>query len=279
MPAHTNDIRIQDNLFNAEKIGDYYLNLCHSGNTLTHAVYEPISNKYLSLEHHIVKTSITDLLEGHSYLSGRFWKKINLSFVSSSFSLIPSTLFDVGQVNNYVQLNHGVSKDENCTYDIHKSLGITNCYAYSNNVINEFKQFYAKEINISHHTTAFLKSISPQSNQPEAHILFLHKSITLALYSQDKLTYLNVFEARTPEDSLFYTLMAFKKLKLPQNTPTYLYGDISVFSSEYNRFKDFLSVINFAPRTTKYKFSLAFSELDDHSFAHIYQIQNSTRNE
>lgn len=267
------DISIKDINFNAELIGEYSLNFCVSDNEISHIVYDAKANKLLALEKHSISDkNITSYLENHIYLSGRFWNEINICFTSNQFSLIPNSLFDSSMIENYLQLN-GI-KNTGMAYgsSLLTPSRITNCFAYKKDTLDTFTSFYKKNIKVTHHTTAFIRCLNNFNLPNEVHLLFQGNTLSIAIKKEGNIKYVNVFEPKTSDDSIFYTLMIIKKLKLSQNAPIFLYGDINTLSSEYIRLKEFSTHIKFARRITDHRFSFAFDELDDHNFPHLYKI-------
>lgn len=266
------DTSIKDINFNAELIGEYSLNFCVSDYEVSHVVYDPNSNKFLALENHYLSDNdITQYLENHPYLSGRFWNEINICFTSNNFSLIPNSLFDSSMIENYLQLNGIESSNLSYGSSPLAPSKITNCFAYRKDLLEEFTTFYQKEINVAHHITAFVKSINNYDLSNEMHILFQPKNLSIVVKVEGKIKYINVFEPKSSDDSIFYTLMIMRKLNLSQNTPIFVYGEINNLSSEYIRLKEFSTHVQFAERTTDHRFSFTFDELNDHNFPHLYK--------
>lgn len=273
------NISVKDINFNAELIGEYSLNFCISDNEISHVVYDANSNKLLALESCSLPSNIASYLESHIYLAGRFWNEINICFTSTKFSLIPNSLFDQSMIENYLQLNGVENPNLGFSSSTLNSSKITNCFAYQKDKLDEFKKFYQKEIKITHHTTAFVNSLNNHNFPQELHLLFQAENLSIVSKEHGKIKYLNVFEPKTSDDSIFYSLMVLKKLNLSQNTPIFIYGNIDNLSSEYIRLKEFATNVKFAERTTDHRFSFTFDELDDHQFPHLYKTFDAIHNE
>ncbi len=261
-----------------DQLMNYNLTISVSHNEVTISVIDTISKKCLLGEKHEfeIDNSSTNILsilhsiiDEHHLLKARFWKNITITYNGKNFTLIPSSLVEEDNLEQYLEL-HGEWNKETEKIDSfrHKSIGITNIFSIPRDLENFFIDLYGEKVNFSHQTSSFIEGILNDQNTSSEKSIYANcegNTISIAVLKSGKLEYCNQFNYNNSQDIVYYTLFVMNELYLnPENTPLTIWGDLDIKSEAYLELFKFVRNVNFGTRPSELTFSYHFDEIDEH---------------
>lgn len=183
-----------------------------------------------------------------SYLSTTF------SVLDSNYTLVPSSLLQNSNLEDYFNLIHGVHPQERIKADSNEDISIISSYLNSYDTI--LPNFFSNPEYIGFHSILlkYFYKIQ-QSNKRFSSILFLWGSETsfdLCIFHQKELVLFNNYPAKNTEEKLYYFLYACNQLKLDLgDAKLYLggksLGDKSIYENHIYKLSPLLASPSFTP--------------------------------
>ena len=261
-----------------DQLMNYNLTISLSYNEITISVIDTVSKKCLLGEKHEFETDnsgknilevLHSIIDDHHLLKARFWKNIIITYNGKNFTLIPSSLVEEGNLEQYLDLHGEWDKNtEKIDSFRHKSIGIINVFSLPEKIENFFIELYGDKVNFSHQTSSFIEGILNEQNTSSEKSIYTNCEggiISIAVLKSDKLEYCNQFTYNNSQDIVYYTLFVMNELYLsPENTPLTIWGDLDINSEAYLKLFKFVRNISFGTRPSELKFSYHFDEIHDH---------------
>ena len=158
------------------------------------------------------ETEIIKELEVNLRLKRNF-DEVKVAFISSFFSLVPK---DYAAENPEVLLNFSEAEfEDNQLIHSVSEAEFSFVYGTSSVLIKKLKEQYGK-VQFFHSGEVFLKSI--ENGLPTTvHLNLNQHQLEIAVTSESKVLFYNLFETPTGEDILFFTLFVMEQLELDTN--------------------------------------------------------------
>lgn len=181
-------------------------------------------------------------------LIGQPFNKIRCSVENNLATLVPKSLFEEASLHEYVQKDIDIRTNDFVTYDIFPSADWVNVYVPFVNVNNmlidafgSFTYFHAVSVwlnALTKHTVADGKLVWS--------LYIEHHHLHIVLLRDKKLQFYNCFEATSPKDIAYYTLLTAEKNNIsPNEVPLYLVGNCIEDDPTYSELFKFVRSINF----------------------------------
>lgn len=188
-------------------------------NALTHQENILFDTSETQLQEELNNAFNTNLYLQQSY------DAVFVSYLGRDFNIIPNSYFEKDpSPKNWIEFNQ--QNLENHTFtttnlpDIHAKL-VCAIPLEINTIVEE--KFGIKEITSA--SALFINNIAIDQSEPQVFVNVHKNSLELMAYKEGKLIFYNIFDAKTKEDILYYTLTVFEKLNLSPNTvKLYFFG-------------------------------------------------------
>lgn len=221
---------------------------------------------------------LKDLFDKHHFLQAGFWKSVKISFKSSKFSHVPSSLFVKDALEDYLKLNCKIDlhKEKLLYYKSIRSDAIT-VFAVPIKIYEWLHRRYPNaEVGFVHQSSALIEGVLHYAKSHPQYEVFLfidRFKIHIITLKDQKLEYYNQFVIKQFGDYIRYIMLVMKGLKKDQKkSDVVMWGYIGRQSSHYNEFHKFIKNLSFGDRPDYLKFTYLFDEVQDHHYMDIYSL-------
>lgn len=143
----------------------------------------------------------------------RNFDQVKVAFISSFFNLVPDVY---SSENPEVLLNFSEAEfEDNQLFKSDSDAGFSFVYGTSSVLINKLKELFGK-VEFFHSGMVFLNSIE-KTKEISVHLNLNHHQLEIAITSDSKVQFYNLFETPSGEDILFFTLFSLEQLGLDSN--------------------------------------------------------------
>jgi len=157
------------------------------------------------------------------------------------FGLVPKSLFNPNNLNEYLKFNTKVLANDILAYDEVENHELVNVYVPYVNINNYIYDLFG-EFDFMHNGTVLLQSLLNNQTQNQEITCFVHankEQLDITVLNQRKLLLYNSFKYQTKEDFVYYLLFVIEQLELdPKNVTVKLFGSIEeddeIFQLCYN---------------------------------------------
>lgn len=167
----------------------------------------------------------------------RNFKTVNAGFLTSFFSLTPESYVsdDLQAMLNFSETEFEDSSllKDNPVYGSHFVFGISG--PLKEKLENLFPNLF-----ICHSGKVFLENLNPEGEK-KIHLNLIEHSLEIAVTEENQLMFYNLFETKTGEDILFYTLFAVEQLGLdPNKIDMRTYGELLPITKVYQILRKYI---------------------------------------
>lgn len=279
--------QIKDDKFDVDHLENYRLAL-HVGNDEFQISIFDLNSKCLLIEDYNlidVKNSeecieaLSSIFESHHLLKAGFWNEIKVSFKNKKWTLLPYSIFDENNAEDYLQLICEVDPvKEDVHYFNHDIKGnFVSVYATDTKILNWLQSNYASiPIKTLHQSSIVIEGVLQYNHSSSMDGVFIYlnrNNLHISVTSRKQLQYYNVFNCNTPEEFVRYILLVFQELRLdPNQIKVTLWGSFDVDSPYYKNLYKYIRHVSFASKPSFLKFNFQFDELFDHEYLDLYSI-------
>jgi len=191
-------------------------------------------------------------------------------------TLVPSPLYDTGQMSKYLEFNFSLPDDCQVRSDKVEEIDACNIYGFLPGLQDVIRKYF-REAAIVHHTSALIKAVYQHHQlNPEPPCIFLHardRFIDLVFFDGNRPAYFNSFPCRSKEDILYFTLYAIEQLKLrPDSVQLSITGMIDAGSDSYLLLKQYIRTISFTSRLSNFNYSPLLDQVPSHRYLELFAI-------
>lgn len=171
-----------------------------------------------------------------------------IAWAGGKNTLIPDRLFKADEKKSYLQQTVEVAKAERVLSDDIPHAGIHNIYSVPSNVSLYLDQQFPSH-QLSHLSTVLIEAQRKISIQYEGKRLYVHlvdSRAYISVFHHTNLLFFNSFEYKSAKDFIYYLLLIFDQLNLPQETtPVALSGQLVEDAEIYRLLKRYLPQFHF----------------------------------
>ncbi len=143
----------------------------------------------------------------------RNFDQVKVAFISSFFNLVPVVY---SKEIPEILLNFSEAEfEDNQLLTSASEDGFSFVYGTSSVLINKLKELFGK-VEVFHSGFIFLNSIE-KTKEISVHLNLNHHQLEIAVISESKVQFYNLFETPSGEDILFFTLFSLEQLGLDSN--------------------------------------------------------------
>ncbi|RRB07904.1 DUF3822 family protein [Larkinella rosea] len=250
-------------------------------------VIEPDNHQCIWLEDYTFPTLLTEnpllpsirsIYQNHPILQSSYWKSIQVSVNSPSFTLVPSGLFRKEYAAQYLQLMRGnpLSLSEHALVYAHKKEGFHAVFSIDNALTDWLSATYPlQQITVVHQSSALIQATasvdSVLNSSQKLSLNFEDESVTIIFRKAGVFQYCNRFSFKNATDLLYYILYVINELKTePKDLEVVLFGEITPFAEMYASLESFLPHIKFGSTPSGVQVTPAFDDLPEHRYFSLY---------
>lgn len=205
------------------------------------------------------------------------FKQCTLGVFSTRFSLVPNTLFDKENAQEYLQMMVDWQEQDKMGQDAVPILEAVNLYAYETTYLTLLQTHFSKATTY-HVSTGMLQNFITNFDSSSSQNIFLHiydNKLSLTVVQHGKLIFHNLFEFKASPDCLYYVLLVFKQLGLkPEKHPLYITGELVVDSEIHQLLYKYIKTIHFVNRPNFYGFGeQLLASFPQHFFFDLYSLK------
>ncbi len=278
-------ISIIDNSFDVNITTSYFLSIQLSLDGFSFCVLDPISNEYIQFWHKSIgihedtEELIRHELEHNDILMYPY-QKVFFSYTSQPHTLIPDSLFDKNQIDQYLDFcfsKPNTIKQEQLAFFNKIKMADSWCVFQVPHKIVSLLNKYFPEIQYFCPTIPFIENTllhaSTDSNSCQVHICISRTSFEIAVKKGNSLILHNTFEYQNTKDFLYFTLFVIDQLKLDtHNTKIFLSGAIDKRKDLYNTLKKYIKKVTIAEDTKHFKFASSLKHIDIQTHLNLFNI-------
>jgi hypothetical protein len=191
-------------------------------------------------------------------------------------TLVPSPLFDAGQLKQYLEFNFRLPEGCQISSDHMEEIDAYHVYGFLPGLKDTIKKYF-RETALFHRSSALIRAAYYyHKNNPGPSGVFLHVRdhyIDLVVLEGNRLAFFNAFPCRTREDMLYFTLFALEQLNLhPDTARLFLSGMINAGSDSYLLLEQYIRSISFTGRPGSFNYSPIFNQLPLHRYQELFAL-------
>ena len=287
----TASINLVDESFDPKKSGSYHLSILLNEKSLSYAVLDTNTNKYLVLHSTPpVPRSAKALREGEkgegvlSPLQGlgvTTFHSVTCAIAHPKFTLVPNALFDEENKGSLLGFNHPVESDEKIHSDALQNLEARNLFTISKSLESEIRKQFVN-VHFLHNATSFIEGLLIQNKNSKEKKVFanFHASyFEIVILDGRELLFSNAFTYKTSEEIAYYILFVYEQLNLnPEDIGLILSGEIEKTAKEHSLLYNYIRHVKFASLPDSFKYSYKFEEVPAHTFFSLFNQYMVTNN-
>ncbi|MBI4945347.1 MAG: DUF3822 family protein [Bacteroidetes bacterium] len=267
-------INLIDESFDPKKSNTYHLSILSNEKSLTFAVLDTDTNKYLVLQSFSPTLKGEDILApfkaGSIYTS---FKSVTCAVAHNNFTLVPFALFDEENKRSFLEFNHPVDNEEKIHSDTLNNLEAKNIFTISRSFEAELRKHFIT-VHFLHNSTSFIEGLLIRNKNKKGKKVFsdFHSSyFEIVILEDGKLLFSNSFKYKAPEDIAYYILFVYEQLHLnPEEIELVLSGEIEKTEKEHALLYNYIRHVKFASPPEGFKYSYNFDEIPNHKFFSLF---------
>lgn len=273
---------LRDDTFALDNLGAYQLAVLAAGGRCALAVLETARQKIVLLEDLplAAPAGLPALAAGHELLGRAGWGRVRVAVGGGAFTLLPAPLFRPGDEVTYLQLHHALAATERAVaYALPSSSPaheVVSIFAADAALADWLHATHGPEAHLLHHTSPLLAGLLYQQGPaaPARH-LSLHLAgpeLTLLVLGA-QLEYCNVFSVSTPEDVVYYTILAMQELGLnPDQDTVTVWGELTSDSAAFALLATYVRHLRFGNRPFGLHYSYRLNEVAESRYFELFSL-------
>lgn len=266
---HTSEIKFIDESFDLKESGTYHLSILTNERSLSFAVLDTNTNKYLVLQH----TSDLKNKDILAPFTGISFKSISCAIAHNKFTLVPTALFDEETKNSLLGFNHPIEKEEKIHSDKLQNLEARNLFTIPKGIESLIRKHFTNT-HFIHSATSFIEGLLVQNKNNAGKKVFsnFHSSyFEIVILDGREVLFSNAFKYKTPEDIAYYILFVYEQLHLnPEEIELTLSGAIEKTATEHALLFNYIRHVKFAARPDNFQYSYKLEEIPSHKFWNLF---------
>ena len=278
--------KVKDEQFDIDRIAYYHLSLQIGASRLRFCIHDLQKNRCLWLEDYTLEPqesaefqlpSVQEIFETHPILQAGYWKEITISFVNRKFSLIPASLFQEENREDYLRPVTSIdSTTEQVLHFKHIGADIINVFPAPYAYTQWFKSRYPnKTLRMVHNTSALiegaLRNSEPAGMAKKMFLNIEENHVTVLVTRGKVLEFCNIFPYTNESDFIYFVMFVIDELKMnPEVDATVVWGELMPDSKLYDKLFKYIRNISFGQRPSLLSYSYHFDEVLDHRYFDLY---------
>ena len=217
------------------------------------------------------------LFDDHHLLLAGFWKRIRLLVKNRKFALIPSTLFQKENADDYIKLNASLEEDDLVLYNQYEYFNLVNSFAINKTVYEFINKTYPKgRKSIFHQSSSLIHGSKEYCKQDsgESVNLYLDRFVLhVTVMKGEKLRFYNQYPIKKFDDYFRFLGYVVQELKIDKaKTPFNIWGYFGENSSHFNNLKAKFPTLKIGKRPAGLTMGYVFDEIPDHQYFDLLSL-------
>ncbi len=277
------EVNLRDDTFDLTNLGAYQLAVLAAGGRCGLAVLETARQKIVALEDLplAAPAALPALAAGHELLGRPGWGRVRVAVGGGAFTLLPAPLFRPGDEASYLRLHHALAPTERAVAYVLPPTSPANelvsLFAAEGALLDWLRATHGPEARLLHHTSPLLAGLLYQQGPTApARQLSLHLAgpeLTLLVLGKQQLEFCNVFTVSTPEDVVYYTILAMQELGLnPDQDAVTAWGELTGDSATFAQLSTYIRHLRFGNRPFGLHYSYRLNELAESRYFELFSL-------
>ena len=285
MPGHiTQTVLKYDEALQKADSKNYKLSIQLSLDGFSFCIFNEAQNKFLSIESIAIQNvknldNFCILFEGffqkHQWLNISY-KRVNILFESSKTTLIPSSLYDEKEKENYTKLNFTFSADQEIRTDKLVNVDAYKLYVVPKQLTDLLNKLFPDHHLYSHAGVLIESLLILNKNLPahkRCYVNARNSYLDIIIIEGRKLLYYNAFNYKTKEDFIYYLIFVLDQLKLnPEEIELVLSGLIDKNSKLFEMVYKYVRNITFPQLDASHNYSYIFNDIPSHHYSNLLNL-------
>lgn len=250
-------VRYADPAFSQERTRHCRLRLQVSEHELSIAIYDSMTDSFPLIERYPIRKGYAQLkpqealariLQTHA-LTRLSFQSVEVILVTPAYTFVPLTLFEPVAAAELLALNHIPSESDSVSWERMEAQEIVTIFSWPL-AWQQVIQAQFPQARIQHYASVLAKNILPDSigeTRVCVHVQDFREDIIVVV--DGKLQLFNSYAFQSPEDFLYFILLAYDRLGLNRETvPLRLLGEIESGSAIYASCNKYIRDVNFLNR-------------------------------
>lgn len=183
------------------------------------------------------------------------YESVNITHCNNLSTFVPSPFFKEDKLDQYLNFNVKVLKNDFIAYDIIPNSEIVNVYVPFVHLNNYFFEKYGS-FEYKHSSTVLVEALLKRNSSSGTEQFFVnveHDFFQITIIHNKKLVFYNAFNFKTKEDFIYYILFTAEQLNLnPEVFELTLSGEIEKDSELYTIVYNYVRNVKFYSPENKY---------------------------
>ena len=274
-------VHLRDDTFNPANLAAYQLDVLVAPTRCSLAVLDVARQKVVVLEDLELSTpaALPTLAASHDLLGSTGWARVRVA-PSGAFTLLPAPLFRPGDEEAYLRLHHTLASTEQAVAYAQPpgapAHELVSLFAADAALVGWLRTTHGPTARLVHPTSALLAGLLHQRGPvATTRQLYLHLAgpeLTLVVLGA-QLEFCNVFTISTPEDVVYYTILAMQELGLsPDLDAITVWGELTSDSAVFNLLSTYVRHVRFGGRPFGLHYSYRLNELAESRYFELFSL-------
>lgn len=272
--------------FEPDALHHYGMAMVFGPSDLSIAVADMQRGRYIAM-HHLVRQEfrhpqeqpafgafLDEAMQYLPWLAGSF-KSVKIVFNSSCHTLVPDALFDPEQSRPYLELMYGPLPGQTVMANPVTVMDAHQVFAVPDEMTTRIGAHFPR-VQLISHATALIQVIWAHYSRMHLLKVFLNirnDAMDVMIFDGRQVSFFNSFKWRSPEDILYYLIFVMEQLNLnPEQVPVVVSGETDGKGSLMELMFTYIRHVEFAKRTTTYRYSAVLDEIAPHSGFILFNI-------
>jgi hypothetical protein len=277
------NIALFNESFNISNTATYFLSLQISSDFYSYCIIDSIRDRFVAIKHQNFQPEIIDksfsekvseMLKTDAFLNKNY-KKVDFSFISQKYTLIPAALFNKERLKDFFTFNVDLNPYEELHFNKLTLSEANLVFAIPSEIttllVNRFPEikFYHQGTSLIFNLLSFVKekNINSCIIQADLHGSFFDLTVVIG----GKLILYNTFSYPTENDFIYFFLNALSQLNIkPDAADIFLSGDFERKSDFYKQLQRFIG--NFRLLGNLGKTTYSFTDVPEYQFSNLLNL-------
>ncbi len=210
------------------------------------------------------KTFLHSVSSALPWLEGPF-RMVKIAYDGKSSTLVPSALFDPGELDRIYRFNFSLNPGEVVFADHLMPLDAWQVYAVSESILEPARTLFPKN-KIVHSTSLLIESVwinyKNRINTPHVFLNVREHLFDLMVFDGHQMVFFNTFPFQNPDDVAYYLIFMMEQLNFnPEITPLILLGSVDIGDALSDLLHRYVRNTTTGRRNEAYRYSYILNQL------------------
>lgn len=271
-----------DETLDKNLIHTYHLSIQAGLNGLSFCILDPVTNKYIVLNHQHFDESQTiddvtllmnDFIESNDLLHKAF-KSTRMIWLSEKNLIVPEEFFSKENLKKHFEFVHQLNEFDEIHLNKIKNLNAYSVFAVPSLAANLFVKHF-KNVRFYNQQQVLIEDVisNSPSNKIKITIYIHNRFFDVAVSESHKVKLINSFKYKKDEDIVYYIMLLMDLFNLNnENCELFAGGFIDKGSSLYSKLNNYIKHIKFYNSPEGFNYSYTFEKIPHHRFSTLFKL-------